>query len=143
MRERLKEFIETQGYSIQKFEQLCGITHGIVSRYLRGAGSFNVENLQKIGEKFPGIDMNWLVNGCKTTNKTIPEDDNESDTMTRKLLEMKQELINTQAQRIEQQDLYLKILTDTYMKTTEKLIGFSAESQTILKDISKHIKAMK
>lgn len=56
---------------------------------------------------------------------------------------MKQEIINTQAQRIEHQDMYLKILTDNFLRTTQKMIDFNADSQTMLKDISETLKKMK
>lgn len=87
--------------------------------------------------------MNRPVNDCDTIKNGKIEEKSSNSEINRKLLEMKQEIINTQAQRIEHQDMYLKILTDNFLRTTQKMIDFNADSQTMLKDISETLKKMK
>ncbi len=87
--------------------------------------------------------MNRLVNDCDTIKNGKIEEKSSNSEINRNLLEMKQEIINTQAQRIEHQDMYLKILTDNFLRTTQKIIDFNADSQTMLKDVSETLKKMK
>lgn len=87
--------------------------------------------------------MNRPVNDCDTIKNGKIEEKSSNSEINRNLLEMKQEIINTQAQRIEHQDMYLKILTDNFLRTTQKIIDFNADSQTMLKDISETLKKMK
>lgn len=54
--------------------------------------------------------MNRLVNDCDTIKNGKIEEKSSNGEINRNLLEMKQEIINTQAQRIEHQDMYLKMV---------------------------------
>lgn len=63
-------FIESRGLSVRKFEEMCGITQGVIAKAIKNKTSFSVSNLQKIALTFPELDINWLI-------KTPPPDIND------------------------------------------------------------------
>jgi transcriptional regulator with XRE-family HTH domain len=60
---RLAKFIEMNNLSVRAFEERAGITQGVVSKVIKNNTSFSIENLAKIGETFPSLNMHWLING--------------------------------------------------------------------------------
>ena len=61
-KKRLLEFIEYQyGFSVRKFEEMCGVTNGTVgSIKIKGPST---EVLYKISDKCPDLNLNWLITG--------------------------------------------------------------------------------
>ena len=60
---RLREFIEYQGLSIRSFEEEAQITQGLVSRTIKNNLILSGENLIKITERWPSLNIEWLLNG--------------------------------------------------------------------------------
>jgi hypothetical protein len=61
-RKRLLEFIERHlGVSQREFERMCGLSQGIINK--TGPKGPSVEVLWKISNKFPELNLNWLVAG--------------------------------------------------------------------------------
>lgn len=59
---RLLEYINGHlGISIRAFEEACGLTNGVIASIKVKGPSVDV--LMKISDKFPELDMNWLISG--------------------------------------------------------------------------------
>lgn len=74
--ERIRQFIKSKGLTVQRFEQMCGLSNGSVKRignYVRN------ETLDKISNAFPDFDVVWARTGKKpdTIDGTIPFFDEE------------------------------------------------------------------
>lgn len=66
--ERVRQFIECKGLTVQKFEQACGLSNGSVKRM----GNYTrTETLDKIANVFPDFDVDWIRTGKKPA-ETIP-----------------------------------------------------------------------
>lgn len=63
MVQRLKQFIEYKGFSIRGFEIECGVNNSTIKSAIRNNGSLGSDKLEKIVEKFPDLDANWLLSG--------------------------------------------------------------------------------
>ena len=57
--ERIKQFAEYKEVSIRRFCEITGIANGAFTR-AKGVGS---ENLSKIFNAFPDINLTWLITG--------------------------------------------------------------------------------
>jgi len=68
---RLKEFIENN------------FTNGLISRIIRENGNMNSKHLQVIGENYPELNMNWLLNG---EGEMLKDNDNDLDQETNEKL---------------------------------------------------------
>lgn len=60
--ERVRQFIESKGLTVQKFEQACGLSNGSVKRMGNYTRS---ETLDKIANVFPDFDIDWIRTGKK------------------------------------------------------------------------------
>lgn len=58
---RLEEFIKTEGISARAVDQMCGFTHGFISRTIKQGSEIRTDKLAKLKECFPNINVNWLV----------------------------------------------------------------------------------
>lgn len=77
LNERLRQFIDSKGLSVQKFEMLCGLSNGSVKRM----GNYTkLETLDKMSSAFPDLDIDWLRTGKRPGNNiqgAIPYFDEE------------------------------------------------------------------
>lgn len=60
VKERLIEFIKSQGLSQGRFEKLLGFSNGYVNNISKGIGG---DKLQKIICEFPQLNIDWLLSG--------------------------------------------------------------------------------
>lgn len=60
VKERLKEFINSQNISIYKFERLCGLSVGYVANM---RSSISPNKTSRIAEQFPLLNIEWLLTG--------------------------------------------------------------------------------
>lgn len=146
MKERLKQVIENKGYSVQTFEVKCSITHGVLHKYFRENGTITMQNIQKISDTFPDINMHWLITGKGSMiydNYIEPKfnEENQSEKLLRTIIDYKQQIINQLQERIDKQDHYLNILTDSYLEATQRIIAFSEESSILLRQVNEKIKS--
>lgn len=66
--ERVRQFIEGKGLTVQKFEQICGLSNGSVNRM----GNYTrAETLDKIANTFPDFDIDWVRTGKTLGNKIV------------------------------------------------------------------------
>lgn len=127
MKERIRKIIEYQGLSISLFEANISTGRGTISRYLREDCSFSVEILIKIGQAYPEINMDWLVNGrgsmfytSSDEKEKIIDEKKQVDLMSM-VINAKDELIETLKDRVDKQNEYLTELTKKYIETTDDL----------------------
>ena len=79
IKERIKQFAESKGIPVYKFEQEAGLSNGYVNSIRRGIGN---EKLLLILRAFPEINRDWLLFGegeMLTTGTTPPPDAVEKD----------------------------------------------------------------
>ncbi len=63
MKERLRQFIESQHVSIQKFERNCSLSNGLIGKFFAGNSQISSISLQKIHTAYPSLNIDWLVCG--------------------------------------------------------------------------------
>lgn len=63
MLNRLKEFIEFKGVSVNKFEIIVGLGSGTILKALKNNNDIGVDKLIKIKKAFPELDINWIFDG--------------------------------------------------------------------------------
>lgn len=60
VKQRLIEFIKREGLSQSRFEKAVGLSNGYVNNISKGIGA---DKLQRITEKFPYLNAEWLLTG--------------------------------------------------------------------------------
>ena len=63
MRNRLKEFIGSQGLSIRTFEEKIRCTNGRIQKFIKNDNMFSADVLIKIASNFPQLNIYWLLLG--------------------------------------------------------------------------------
>lgn len=62
LKDRLKEFLDYKGISVRSFEKECGITTGIIARFLREEkADINVSVLKSISDTYKELNIDWLM----------------------------------------------------------------------------------
>jgi phage repressor protein C with HTH and peptisase S24 domain len=81
MTSRLTQVIDYLELSKRKFEQVIGASNGTISNAIRNDTGLSSKNLSSIVEKFPQIDINWLLTGTGTmlNNRKYPTADDERE----------------------------------------------------------------
>ena len=69
VKERLITFIEHRGLSISKFEKMCNLSNGYISKLRYSPGGVRLEEIFRV---FPEINRNWLLFGEGEMLKTQP-----------------------------------------------------------------------
>lgn len=59
-KERLQLFVTTNGFGRNKFEKYVGIGNGYLSSKSK---SITSDAIEKVYEKFPGLNLDWLITG--------------------------------------------------------------------------------
>ena len=60
VKERLMEFIASEGIANSRFEQMCGLSNGYIKGLKRAPGSNKIAGIL---EAFPRLNPNWLLAG--------------------------------------------------------------------------------
>lgn len=63
MNERLKQIIEYYGITPHRFSKEVGLSEGTIRKVLSENTSLKSENLQKMSQTFPDINLDWLITG--------------------------------------------------------------------------------
>ncbi|MCQ2327031.1 MAG: helix-turn-helix domain-containing protein [Bacteroidales bacterium] len=152
MRDRIRQIIEKQNYSVRKFEQEISVSDGIISKFLHGKIGLKVDTLQKITEKFPQINIDWLVNGRgemllmkqqEKQQKTPPPvaDDTQLQRL-QDLLEAKQETIsvlqetnNNLLSEIQQLRNYINVTSTKYIQMVEQTLAAATDTRSKINEI--------
>ena len=66
MRERIKEIIEREGMGQSQFADFIGVNRPTLSHILAGRNNPSMEVVMKIHQKFPKINVLWLLDGIGT-----------------------------------------------------------------------------
>lgn len=144
MKARLKQVIEYKGYNTQTFEIKCSITHGVLHKFFRQNGTITMQNIQKIADTFPDINWHWLITGKGTMIydnyiEPITTERSTNETLLKTIIDYKQQIIDELQKRIDNQDHYLKILTESYLETTQRIIKSSEETNRMLREVNSTI----
>lgn len=60
IKERVYEFVKSEGLTIKEFEERCGLSNGYVSSMRKG---FGLEKLENVLTEFPDLSRDWLLYG--------------------------------------------------------------------------------
>ena len=63
MRERIKQIIEREGMSQSQFADFIGVNRPTLSHVIAGRNNPSMEIVMKIHQKFPNINILWLLDG--------------------------------------------------------------------------------
>ena len=63
MRERIKQIIEREGMSQSQFADFIGVNRPTLSHVIAGRNNPSMEIVLKIHQKFPKINILWLLDG--------------------------------------------------------------------------------
>ena len=149
MKDRLREFIDTQDLSITKLEAEIPVTRGTVARFMRGDGNFSAEILVKINERYPELNIDWLVTGRGSmlyNNNEVKEDGfkfKDRIDLMEVIISSKNALIDSLQERINNQSAYLEVLTSQYIQSTNKLIDITENTDNHVSIIAKHLNIKK
>ena len=149
MKDRLREFIDTQDVSITKLEAEISVARGTIARFLRGDGNFSAEILVKISERYPEINIDWLVTGRGSmlyNNNEVKEDSfkfKDRIDLMEVIISSKNALIDSLQERINNQSAYLEVLTNQYIQSTNKLISITENTDSHVIDIAQHLQINK
>jgi|WetSurMetagenome_2_1015567.scaffolds.fasta_scaffold18593_5 hypothetical protein len=73
---RLKEYIDSKGISISKFEKSIGMSNASFGKSLKSGGTIGADKLEIILNHYPDINLEWLVTGngemLKSTSEIPP-----------------------------------------------------------------------
>lgn len=92
IKERIIEFIKSQGLSQGKFEKRLGFSNGYVNSISKGIGG---DKLQRIIGEFPRLNPNWLLYGEGSMLNEEKKISEEQITMSREIFEKITQLIDT------------------------------------------------
>lgn len=68
--QRIKQYIDIEGLSIQKFEKKIGLSNGSFGSQLKNNRTIGVDKLEKILIAFPKLSAEWLLTGQGSMLKT-------------------------------------------------------------------------
>lgn len=78
MKERFKEILDSKGMNARQLSESIGVLPSSISHILTGRNKPGVELLQKLLEKFPDLDIYYLLTGNRIVMKSLVEkSDNE------------------------------------------------------------------
>ena len=78
MKERVKEFLSSKGLNARQLAELIDVQPSSISHLLTGRNKPSVELLQKLLEKFPDLDIFYLLTGNKKVVSNVPGNDSDA-----------------------------------------------------------------
>lgn len=136
VRDRLKSYIKSLNISVRQFERDCGLCNAYVNSIRQG---IQPDSLKKIVEKYPTLNVEWLLTGegtmlrfdatASTEEEEIAKATDMYKAMMEELARMKKELedkdkfIEKLNERIDMQDNVIKRLLSDSAITPSKCNG--------------------
>ncbi len=132
LKSRLIEFIASKGMSVRRFEIECGLPNAYVSNLRNNITS---RRLEVITEKFPDLNLQWLMTGEESMSRSKTSDSiEETDAnIEKRLTEMNMQMIRMMTEFVKQEakiaDRYrecidrLQVQCDRLQEQNLKLIG--------------------
>lgn len=74
--QRLRQFIKSKKLTVQRFEELCGLSNGYVRSIKKAPGA---DKLEAIIRAFPDLNRGWLLSGEGEMISSIPAIDVDID----------------------------------------------------------------
>lgn len=74
--DRLRQIIELENISINKFEDSIGCSRGVIAKALRNKSDISTKWVISIREKYPQYSMDWLLVGEGDISKPAPAPNN-------------------------------------------------------------------
>ncbi|MBR4313001.1 MAG: helix-turn-helix transcriptional regulator [Bacteroidaceae bacterium] len=81
MRERIKEIIEREGMGQSQFADFIGVNRPTLSHILAGRNNPSMEVVMKIHQKFPKINILWLLDGIGSYGGDAVADDTDNEAL--------------------------------------------------------------
>ena len=152
MRDRLKQVIDYYNISVRKFSIQIGISEGTIRKIMNDNSGIQSNNLQKIANFYPEINIDWLVTGRgemllmkqqEKQQKTPPPvaDDTQLQRL-QDLLEAKQETIsvlqetnNNLLSEIQQLRNYVNDTSTKYIQMVEQTLAAATDTRSKINEI--------
>ena len=67
MQDRLKEFMDIEGFNARELSERIGVQASSVSHILTGRNKPSLDFLEKMLKSFPDMDLKYLISGLKRT----------------------------------------------------------------------------
>ena len=61
--DRLLSYLEFKNISVYAFEKNCEVANGYLGKQMRGKGTVGSDILEKIADKYPDLNLVWLITG--------------------------------------------------------------------------------
>jgi len=61
--ERLSQFIDLKGLSLNKFDKSISASNGYIGKQLKNKASIGVDIIEKISRAYTDLNLNWLITG--------------------------------------------------------------------------------
>lgn len=85
VKNKLKKFLEHEGLSMLAFEKKIGSANGYVNSISRSIG---IDKLKTISEKFPNLNLEWLLVDRGEMLKTSEKNEIISDDLTKRIKDL-------------------------------------------------------
>lgn len=153
MNNRLRQIIEYYNISIRKFSSLISTNESTIRKILSKNTSIQSNNLQKIAENFPQINLDWLITGRgemllmeqqqeKQQKTPSPVADDTQLQRLQDLLEAKQETIsvlqetnNNLLSEIQQLRNYVNVTSSKYIQMVEQTLAAATDTRSKINEI--------
>lgn len=114
--ERLVEFLQTKDKRLSVIEKDLKLSNGYLKKMLVAGGSISSEIIEKIYDKYPDLDINWLFKGEKA-----PEPDD------------KKPIVNEPEAEYKKRDIVIEKSVFEQLKSQQRTIE---NLSTVLKNVS-------
>lgn len=98
--DRITKVLEYLNMSTSEFERETGLSNGMIGKAIKRNASLNTKSLEKIGKRFPRINVEWLATGQgdmlnkQLSEMTEPEKDREILSLEDKYIKLQEDYID-------------------------------------------------
>lgn len=121
VRDRLKSYIKSLNISVRQFERDCGLCNAYVNSIRQG---IQPDSLKKIVEKYPTLNVEWLLTGEGTMLRVDATASTEEEEIAKKTDMYKAVVEDNRRLREENEELRKRI--ERLEKMVDRLLGDSA-----------------
>lgn len=109
--DRLSQFIEYKGISLNSFDKSIGASNGYIGKQIKNKASIGVDLVEKISSIYPDLSLQWLIKGeGKMIENVQSEKRNELNLYENSVLIEKEAIISLLTNQLEIKDKQIQDL---------------------------------